>query len=114
MDILSKTSIAVACSRWDEPLGRTSLEASSKGCAVIISNKGGLPETVTNAIILKQLSQKNLYDKLRLLIKNSKLRKRYQDLSRNNFFLTHKKSAKEIDNYRNELTAKVNFVKKET
>ena len=107
LDILSKTSIAVACSRWDEPLGRTSLEASSKGCAVIISNKGGLPETVTNAIILKQLSQKNLYDKLRLLIKNSKLRKRYQDLSRKNFFLTHEKSAREIDNYRNELTAKV-------
>ena len=107
LDILSKTSIAVACSRWDEPLGRTSLEASSKGCAVIISNKGGLPETVTNAIILKQLSQKNLYDKLRLLIKNSKLRKRYQDLSRDNFFLTHEKSAKEIDNYRNELTEKV-------
>jgi len=107
LDILSKTSIAVACSRWDEPLGRTSLEASSKGCAVIISNKGGLPETVTNAIILKQLSQKNLYDKLRLLIKNTKLRKRYQNLSRKNFFLTHEKSAKEIDSYRNELTAKV-------
>jgi len=108
LDILNKTSIAVACSRWDEPLGRTSLEASSKGCAVIISNKGGLPETVTNAIILNQLNQKNLYDKLKLLITNSKLRKKYQNLSRKNFFLTHEKSAKEIDKYRNELTAKVN------
>ena len=48
LNILKKTSIAVACSRWNEPLGRTSLEASSRGCAVIISNKGGLPETVEN------------------------------------------------------------------
>ena len=64
LDILSKTSIAVACSRWDEPLGRTSLEASSKGCAVIISNKGGLPETVTNAIILQKLDRKILFKKL--------------------------------------------------
>ena len=38
-----KTNIAVVCSRWEEPFGRTSLEASSRGCAVIISNRGGLP-----------------------------------------------------------------------
>ena len=55
LKIFEKTSIAVACSRWDEPLGRTSLEASSRGCATIISNKGGLPETVTHGIILKNL-----------------------------------------------------------
>ena len=56
LDIFKKTSIAVACSRWEEPFGRTSLEASANGCAVIITNKGGLPETVTNAKILKKLS----------------------------------------------------------
>ena len=42
----------MACSRWEEPFGRTSLEASANGCAVIITNKGGLPETITNARIL--------------------------------------------------------------
>ena len=46
LNIFKKTSIAVACSRWEEPFGRTSLEASANGCAVIITNKGGLPETV--------------------------------------------------------------------
>ena len=46
LNIFKKTSITVACSRWDEPFGRTSLEASANGCAVIITNKGGLPETV--------------------------------------------------------------------
>ena len=54
--IYKKTSIAVACSRWEEPFGRTSLEASSRGCSVIISNRGGLPETITNGVILKKLN----------------------------------------------------------
>ena len=28
-----KVSISVVCSRWEEPFGRTSLEAASRGCA---------------------------------------------------------------------------------
>ena len=40
---LSKSEIAVVPSRWEEPFGRTSLEASANGCAVIITNRGGLP-----------------------------------------------------------------------
>ena len=45
LKFLCKTEIAVVPSRWEEPFGRTSLEASSRGCATIISNRGGLPET---------------------------------------------------------------------
>ena len=40
INIFRKSSIAVVCSRWEEPFGRTSLEASANGCAVIITNKG--------------------------------------------------------------------------
>ena len=54
INLYKKTSIAVVCSRWEEPFGRTSLEAAANGCAVIISNKGGLPETITNGIIFKK------------------------------------------------------------
>ena len=54
LQTFKKSSIAVACSRWEEPFGRTSLEAASRGCAVIISNRGGLPETITNGIILRK------------------------------------------------------------
>ena len=61
LNILKKTSIAVACSRWQEPFGRTSLEASSRGCAVIISDKGGLKETITNGIILKKNSINEIF-----------------------------------------------------
>ena len=72
LKIFKKTSIAVACSRWDEPLGRTSIEASSRGCATIISNKGGLPETVTHGIILKELNVDSVYSSIKNLIENKK------------------------------------------
>ena len=108
IDIFKKSSIAVACSRWEEPFGRTSLEASANGCAVIITNKGGLPETVTNAKILKKFSIKFLEKTLNNLIQDDKLRKKIQRLSINNFFLTHKFVAKKIDNYRFEKLQKIN------
>ena len=81
LKIFEKTSIAVACSRWDEPLGRTSLEASSRGCATIISNKGGLPETVTHGIILRELNVDSVYQSIKDLIENKKKRKNLQKLS---------------------------------
>ena len=45
------------------------LEASSNGCAVIISNRGGLPETITNGIILKKLMNRSYSRKLNFLLK---------------------------------------------
>ena len=102
INIFKKSSIAVVCSRWEEPFGRTSLEASANGCAVVITNKGGLPETITNAKILKTLSSKELKKLLNQLIKNIDLRKSLQKLSIKNFYLTHNFVAKNIDNYRQE------------
>ena len=100
---LQKSSIAVVCSRWNEPFGRTSLEAASRGCAVIISNKGGLPETITDGITLKNLSIKTIYDSIEKLIKNKKLRKKLQNNSLKNFYLTNEFISKKIDNYRDEI-----------
>ncbi|MBD1172566.1 glycosyltransferase [Pelagibacterales bacterium SAG-MED05] len=105
--IFKKTSIAVACSRWEEPFGRTSLEASANGCAVIITNRGGLPETVTNAKILKNLTTKNLEKSLNELIKKNELRKKLQRLSIKNFYLTHKFISNLIDAYRSEKINKI-------
>ncbi len=102
LDIFKKTSITVACSRWEEPFGRTSLEASANGCAVIITNKGGLPETVTDAKILKFLNVKNLVKTITFLIKNNKVRSRLQTLSIKNFYLTHHFISQKIDEYRAE------------
>ena len=100
LKIFKQTSIAIACSRWEEPFGRTSLEASASGCAVIITNKGGLPETVTNAKILKELNVYNLEKVIKSLIDNKSLRKEIQKLSIQNFYLTHEYVTKMIDEYR--------------
>jgi len=102
LNIYKKTSIAVICSRWEEPFGRTSLEAASSGCAVIISNKGGLPETITNGIILKKLDFNNIYKEIESLILNKKKRKELQILSLKNFFLSHKYVSNLIDQIRDE------------
>tara|TARA_B100000886_G_scaffold339866_1_gene306753 strand:- start:1474 stop:3606 length:2133 start_codon:yes stop_codon:yes gene_type:complete len=102
LDIFKKTSITVACSRWEEPFGRTSLEASANGCAVIITNRGGLPETVTDAKIISNLNVKNLFKTISLLINNDGLRNKLQTLSIKNFYLTHKFVSNNIDKYREE------------
>ena len=100
INIYKKTSIAVVCSRWDEPFGRTSLEAAANGCAVIISNRGGLPETITNGRILKNLTIKDVYKNIEDLILNPKIRNKYQKLSLKNFYLSHQYVSSQIDNIR--------------
>ena len=100
LKIFKQTSIAVICSRWEEPFGRTSLEASANGCAVIISNRGGLPETATNPYILQNLNEKELTKSINYLITNKSQRFLLQKSSIKNFYLTHKFVTNLIDNYR--------------
>ncbi len=109
LNVFKKTSIAVACSRWEEPFGRTSLEASSRGCAVIISDRGGLPETITNGIIIRNLNKKNVFDSINNLINNKKLRISLQKLSTKNFYLTDEFITKKIDSYRHNLSDIIDF-----
>ena len=109
--IFKKTSISVVCSRWEEPFGRTSLESASCGCAVIITKRGGLPETITNGIILNKLSKNSVYLAIKNLIYNKKNRTEIQKLSVQNFNLTHKNASMQIDDYRNEIFNKNKFNK---
>ena len=71
-----KSKIAVSPSTWDEPFGRTSMEAGSRGCATIISNRGGITETNLNSIILKKLTASEIYKNIKYLIKNEKKQKK--------------------------------------
>tara|TARA_Y100000741_G_scaffold199422_1_gene151719 strand:- start:680 stop:2812 length:2133 start_codon:yes stop_codon:yes gene_type:complete len=107
LNIFKKCSIAVVCSRWDEPFGRTSIEASSRGCAVILSDKGGLPETTNCGIRLKNLNSNDLYKEIEKLIINNDKRKKIQKKSFKKFILTHEIITKKIDNYRNEIFLKM-------
>ena len=100
LGFFAKSSIAIACSRWEEPFGRTSLEASSRGCAVIISNRGGLPETITNGVILRNLNSTSLFKSIEKLILDKKKLEYFQKHSLQNFYLTNDYISKKIDNYR--------------
>ena len=97
LKIFKKTSISVVCSRWNEPFGRTSLEASSYGCATIISDKGGLIETTSDALILREVNSEDLYKLIKKLIINKRLRTNLQKKSLKNFYLTNSYISKKID-----------------
>jgi len=104
LESLKKISISVVCSRWNEPFGRTSLEAASRGSGVIISDKGGLPETAPDAIILKKLNTNSLFNIIDELIRNKKKLLSLQKKNYSNFIFTHKYITRIIDSIRNSFT----------
>ncbi len=100
---LNQSEIAVVPSRWDEPFGRTALEASSAGCATIISNKGGLIETTDHAIVLKKPDHINLYKEIKNLILKNKKRKLIQQISRREVRHIISSNTKLIDQIRDDI-----------
>ena len=109
LNFLKKVSISVVCSRWEEPFGRTSLEAASRGSAVIISNRGGLPETTNAAVVLKNLSSKSIFEEINKLIINKDKRLKLQKLNFKRFIFDHKYIANLIDKVRSEFALIDNF-----
>ena len=109
LNYLKKVSISVVCSRWNEPFGRTSLEAASRGSAVIISNKGGLPETAEDAIILKTLTGKELFSVIEQLINNKEKLLQIQKKNYINFKFNHSFIANIIDTIRKQYDSNRNI-----
>ena len=62
-----------------------------------------MPETLTNGVILKSLSVKEIYERIEKLIINKKKRSILQNLSYKNFYLTHSFVSKQIDKVRESL-----------
>ena len=113
LQFLATSEIAVVPSRWEEPFGRTALESSSRGCATIISNRGGLPETSDHSIILEKLNTTELYKEIEKLIKNKKYRNKIQLDGFKNVKHIIKDNSSLIDSIREELisTYRLNFNK---
>jgi glycosyltransferase involved in cell wall biosynthesis len=113
LNFLKKCEIAVVPSRWEEPFGRTALESSSRACATIISNKGGLPETTNHKLILKKLTKTDLYNSIKLLIENPKLRKNIQTNGHNHVKHETKENSLLIDTIREKLihNFSLNYIK---
>ena len=114
LKLLNRSEIAVVPSRWEEPFGRSALEASSCGCATIISSRGGLKETTDSAIILKKLDSYNIYLEIKKLIKKNKNRKKYQLKGRQNIKHLISDNTKIIDEIREGCVPfyNVNFIRK--
>ena len=98
-----KSDISVVCPRKSEPFGRTALEASSAGCALIITDKGGLREASPKAMKLKTLTVKNVEKSIKKLIKNESFKKSLQKRIYKHFYLTNNYISKKIDGYRDKL-----------
>ena len=111
LKFLKEVSISVVCSRWNEPFGRTSLEAASRGSAVIISNRGGLPETTKDAIILKSLNSNSLFNSIDKLIENKNILRKLQKKNYINFEFNHKFITNIIDKIRGQLDRVTTFNK---
>jgi glycosyltransferase involved in cell wall biosynthesis len=113
IEFFNKSEIAVVPSRWDEPFGRSALEATSCGCATITSSKGGLHETSDYTIKLKYLNSINLFKAIKKLIENNKYRNNIQNLSRKNVKHLISNNTKLIDNVRTNCfqSLKINFLK---
>ena len=113
LQFLATSEIAVVPSRWEEPFGRTALESSSRGCATIISNRGGLPETSDHSIILEKLNSSELFKEIEKLIINKKYRNKIQSEGFKNVKHTIKENSILIDNIREDLVTsyRLNFNK---
>ena len=106
-----KSEIAIGNSKWDEPLGRIAIEASSRKCCPIISNVGGLIESKNISIVLKTNTSNQIIKILKNITANKPLLRKYQNkfYKNNNFEI--KKISNLIDDIRNEILdlKKINF-----
>ena len=84
-------------------MGRIGLESSSRGCATIVSNRGGLPETISHGIVLNDLSEESLYSAVDKLVSDPKYRKKICELSYKSFSKNLSKAVTQIDTIRDNI-----------
>jgi glycosyltransferase involved in cell wall biosynthesis len=103
MEIFNMSKIAVIPSTWNEPLGRTAIEAASRGCVSIISKRGGLIETNRHGLFLNYVTNKELYNKLSKIINSPSLINFYSKKTLKEFKHSIYKTIKEINTIYKEL-----------
>ena len=104
LKLISQSKITIAPSRWNEPLGRLPLESASRGSFPIVSNKGGLIETIVEDFsIMKNTNSAELLKKINFLANNPKKLLVMQKNIFKKFNYSLKKSTIHIDNIRHSL-----------
>jgi glycosyltransferase involved in cell wall biosynthesis len=114
INIYKKSSISIVPSIWNEPFGRTAMESSDMGNALITSGKGGLKETSFNPIIVKKINSKSIQNEIEKLIKNPNLLKKIQKFNYKNNRIDFKNNLKKISSLKENLlktnSYKLNFI----
>ena len=70
-ELFSNTDILIAPSVWSEPFGRVGVEAIRSGIPALVSDAGGLPETVDNDFVVSGQSVELWKKKLDWMMNNS-------------------------------------------
>jgi glycosyltransferase involved in cell wall biosynthesis len=109
INIYKKSSISIVPSTWEEPFGRTAMESSDMGNALITSNKGGLNETSINPIVLKKINSKSIQKEIEKLIKNPNLLKKIQKFNYKNKKINFTDNLKKINNLKKKLIEEPNY-----
>jgi len=114
INIYKKSSISVVPSTWDEPFGRTAMESSDMGNALITSGKGGLKETVFNPIVLKKITNLSIANEIEKLIKHPNLLKKIQKFNYKNKKINYNANLIKVSNLKKKLlikeSYKINFI----
>jgi glycosyltransferase involved in cell wall biosynthesis len=114
INIYKKSSISVVPSTWDEPFGRTAMESSDMGNALITTGKGGLKETAFRPIILKKINSKSIESAIEKLIKNQNLLRKIQKFNYENKKINYNDNLLKASNQKNNLlikgSYKINFI----
>jgi glycosyltransferase involved in cell wall biosynthesis len=114
INIYKKSSISVVPSTWDEPFGRTAMESSDMGNALITTGKGGLKETVLNPIIIKKINSQSIQREIEKLIKHPNLLKKIQKFNYENKKINYNENLIKLFNQKNNLlmkgSYKINFI----
>jgi glycosyltransferase involved in cell wall biosynthesis len=97
INLYKSTSISIVPSQWNEPFGRTAMESSDLGNALITSGKGGLLETANNPIVLKKVNKKNIVIEVEKLIKSPILLKKIQKINYENRKINYKNNLEKLN-----------------
>ncbi len=105
LNYYEKSEIAIGNSRWDEPLGRIAIEATSRKCCPIITNVGGLIESKDIAIVLKENKVSTILKILNKITKDKVYLRKLQS----NFFEKHNFEISTISKLIDEIRDKILF-----
>ncbi len=108
-DIMSKSSILIVPSLWEEPFGMTALEGLANKMVVISSEVGGLTEIVKErGIVIKDIDTNKLENKLENLLNFPEEIKKYQMRAWSNYSYDQKEISIFQDEIRDKIFKKFN------